>query len=786
MKLFLSGSFAPLRRFCLVFGALAIVLMAFGAFAQEDENRHLDNVKASLEQIEKELAAGAFDDPALVEIQARLDAARGEVAKVTNALGPRAQSIQSRLDQLGAPPAEGQPPESPELTQERKAQAEARTPIDEVLKRASVLNIQADQLTENVSQKRRDLFATRVLARTHSLLSPGLWMNVADEAPRRLTAVLNLFAEWRDRFAERMWDQRGVLLFGAVVLALFIVWPLRKWVQRFGQLYFADTVPATRLRRSAAAIWVVLIVTAAPIAAAVLVYLGLTLPGFVPERAMPFVGKLVKIVAFASFISGLTRGILAPGRPSWRLPDISDETVARLAPYPIWIAIVFALAHTVLALLDVTGVGLSTVMAIDGVAATSIALVFALALRPAKAASQEAEQRDSPAHRDEYWLHSAVRLATWTTVVVVLIAGVLGYISFAFFLATQMLWIGVLGGTLYILLALTDDLLCGWEPGSGVVRFASGTVGLKQGSFEQLCVLASGIVRLILIVMAVMLAAAPWGVQSGDVAGWIARAFSGITLGGFSLSLTAVLGAFALLVAGILLTRAVQNWLDKSYLPRTRIDDGLKNSIRTATGYAGVLLASGLAVSSLGFGLDRLAIVAGALSVGIGFGLQSVVSNFVSGLILLAERPIKVGDWIGVGTDEGNVRRISVRSTVIELFDRSTLIVPNSDLITKPVRNRTHQNPTGVVQLLLGTGHETDVEEVKAVLLKAASGISAIVQNPAPEVLITGTTDLGIQWQFRCTVPTPRQVATTRSELYFAVLKDFQAKNIKITASPAT
>ena len=785
MKLFMSESFAPLRRLCLVLTALAIVLTAFGAFAQEDENRHLDNVKASLDQIEKELAAGAFDDPALVDIQARLDAARGDVAKVTEALAPRAQAIQSRLDQLGAPPAEGQPPESPELTQERKAQAEAKTPIDEVLKRASVLNIQADQLTENVSQKRRDLFATRVLARTHSLLSPGLWLNVVDEAPRRLTAVLNLFSEWRGRFTERMGDQRGVVLFGALVLALFIVWPLRKWMQRFGQLYFAETAPATRLRRSAAAIWVVLIVTAAPIAAAVLVYFGLTLPGFVPERAMPFVGKLVQITAFASFVSGLTRGILAPGRPSWRLPEISDETVARLAPYPIWIAIIFALAHAMLALLDVTGVGLSTVMAIDGVAATAIALIFALALRPAKAASEEAEQRDDPAHREEYWLHSAVRLAAWIAVAVVLVALLVGYISFAFFLATQMLWIGVLGGTLYVLVVLTDDLFCGWGPGSRVMRFANGTVGLKHGSFEQLCVLMSGIIRLILIVMAVLLAVAPWGVQSGDVAGWINRAFSGITLGGFSLSLTAVFGALALLVAGILLTRAVQGWLDKSYLPRTRLDDGLKNSIRTATGYAGVLLAAGLAVSSLGFGLDRLAIVAGALSVGIGFGLQSVVSNFVSGLILLAERPIKVGDWIGVGADEGNVRRISVRSTVIELFDRSTLIVPNSDLITKPVRNRTHQNPTGVVQLLLGTGHETDIAEVKAILLNAAAGISAIIANPPPEVLITGTTDIGVQWQFRCTVPTPRQVAATRSELYFAVLKEFQAKKIRITASPA-
>jgi potassium efflux system protein len=239
------------------------------------------------------------------------------------------------------------------------------------------------------------------------------------------------------------------------------------------------------------------------------------------------------------------------------------------------------------------------------------------------------------------------------------------------------------------------------------------------------------------------------------------------------------------LIVGILLTRAVQNWLDKSYLPKTRMDEGLKNSIRTASGYAGVLLAVGLAISSLGFGLDRIAIVAGALSVGIGFGLQSVVSNFVSGLILLAERPIKVGDWIGVGGDEGNVRRISVRSTAIEMFDHSLMIIPNSDLITKPVRNRTHQSSLGVVRVAIGTGHESDVEMVRDILLKAVASVSGILANPPPELLIQATTDLGVQWMLSANVPSPRQVGAARSELYFAVLKEFQAKKIRITASPA-
>jgi small-conductance mechanosensitive channel len=781
MKLFLSQSFAPLRRFCLILLAIAVVMAASGAFAQEEENRQLDTAKQSLDQIEKELAAGTFDDPALIEVQRRIDQSRGDIQRVTDALVPRAQAITGRLEQLGPAPAEGQPPESPEIAQERDAQTKARQPIDEVLKRASLLGVQADQLSENLAGKRRDLFATRVLARTKSLLDPTLWLDVMNELPRRISAAQTLLGEWRDRFVA---DQRGFLPLGAVALALIIGWPLRRWIQRFGQQYFAEQAPATRLRRSAAALWVLLIITATPVAGAVLIYYGLTVPGLVPERALPFLGKLIRLTAFVSFVAGLTRAILAPGRPSWRLPPLSDEMASRLAPYPLYIAGTFALAQAILAFLDVIGVGLAPVMLINGIAAVAIAVTFVLAMRPAKEASEEVENQ--PAHSEDVWLASIVRVVAWAAIVVVVMAAVAGYISFSFFLASQMLWLGVLGGLLYLLLTLVDDLLLGWGGDKRLLKFAKNTVGFQKNRVEQLCVLASGILRLVLIVMAVLLAIAPWGVESGHVVGWIGRAFTGITFGGLSFSLAAVFGALVLLIAGILLTRGVQGWLDKSYLPHTKMDDGLKNSIRTATGWAGVLLAIGLAVSSLGFGLDRIAIVAGALSVGIGFGLQSVVSNFVSGLILLAERPIKVGDWVSVGGDEGNVRRISVRSTAIEMFDNSILIVPNSDLITKPVRNRTHQSQLGVVRVAIGTGHGADVQEVRSILLGAVASVQAILANPPPSVLIQATTDLGVQWQLTCNVPSPRQVASARSELYFAVLKEFQAKNITITASAAT
>ena len=139
----------------------------------------------------------------------------------------------------------------------------------------------------------------------------------------------------------------------------------------------------------------------------------------------------------------------------------------------------------------------------------------------------------------------------------------------------------------------------------------------------------------------------------------------------------------------------MQRWLEKEVMPHTAIEPSLQLSIVTILGYVGFIIAIVLALGEIGIDPQKIALVAGALSVGIGFGLQSIVSNFVSGLILLAERPIRVGDQIVVKGDEGFVRRISVRATEIETFDKASVIIPNSELITGVVKNWTHANTLG-------------------------------------------------------------------------------------------
>jgi potassium-dependent mechanosensitive channel len=187
-----------------------------------------------------------------------------------------------------------------------------------------------------------------------------------------------------------------------------------------------------------------------------------------------------------------------------------------------------------------------------------------------------------------------------------------------------------------------------------------------------------------------------------------------------------------------------------------------------------------LALAALGIDLQKIALIAGALSVGIGFGLQSVVSNFVCGLILLAERPIRVGDWVVVRNEEGWVRRISVRATEIETFDRASVIIPNQDFITGVVKNWTHGNTMGRIIIKLRVSYDSDIAKVRSILADCAAGHAFVLQTPPPTVYLIGFGDIGIDFELRCLLGNVEQALTIKSDLQIDLLRRLAEAGIKI------
>ena len=192
----------------------------------------------------------------------------------------------------------------------------------------------------------------------------------------------------------------------------------------------------------------------------------------------------------------------------------------------------------------------------------------------------------------------------------------------------------------------------------------------------------------------------------------------------------------------------------------------------------GTVLAIAASLTAMEFSLQSVAWVASALSVGIGFGLQSIVQNFVSGLILLAERPVKVGDWVSLSGVEGDIRRISVRSTEIQMGDRSTVIVPNSEFITKIVRNVTYGESLGMVQFKLPMPLATDIDRVKALVLASFEAHPGVLATPAPNVQLDGVDGTNLVLNASGFVNSPRAAYGIRSDLLFDVLARLRGEGL--------
>ena len=776
-----------LARYCLGVMALMLALaapawsaatpvsnLAAGELPALDENASIEQLSDRLDQIRQGVTSNANDD-----VLSQLRMAAVQVQRQADALSAvrtgDVQKIDDQLKVIGPP----QPDEAASLTLQRKDLEAQKKALVAEQDQATKLTQSARDLSTQIVNLRRSQFNSQVTSRATSPLTPAFWQSLIRPTEDDVMRLRDLRGEASDALASALSPEHRWFFISSLVAAI-LVWTL---VRLLFERLLADAMirwlPEGRLRRSALALSVSL-ATLGTIAGSVsLLRWGLQSSAELGSDIASLTNHFLTLVVFSAFITGLGRAMLMLQRPSWRLPPIHDEVASALGWFPKLLALALMVMLTMERINSVIGTSLALTVATNGLTALVVAAIFTTALVRYRRTlrKHELERPTGVAGLIPFVI------VVWVGLIVLTLLA--GYLTLAYFLTAKLLWISVVATCAYLLTTFIGDLfetlLSPRQPGG--LALAS-TLGLAPRHQAQASTILTGIGRTFLLFLAVMLALMPSGTSPGELllslGDWDGT--GGKMLGNLNIVPGDILLAVGMLFGGMLGIRVLKRWLSERLLPETDMDAGMRASLVTLVGYLGFLFLAMLVMSTLRINLTSLTWVVSALSVGIGFGLQQIVQNFISGLILLTERPVKVGDWVSLAGVEGDIRRINVRATEIQMSDRSTVIVPNSQFISQNVRNVTMGNALGVVGITLTLPLETDANQVRELLLAAYHEHEAILDAPSPSVTFKDLTTSGMVISVSGYVAGPRQVSGARSDLLFTILGRLRDEDIPLSS----
>ena len=760
------------------------------AAPSQDEATPKVNAAVELPKMQKILdkikgqVSGDTNDNQLSQLNEMALELSGNADTLGQALIPQRQQLDTQLAVLGPAPAADSPTkETPEVTRKRSQLENQKSKLDDQIKQAESLKNGGLLLSSQIANLRRDQLKSQLALNSGSILGPRFWAPLFSTQDLDGEKISDFIAELKDTAAlswEPGWRFGTV---GWILAAMLVMTMGRRYSEEFLAWVSIHKLPEGRLRRSFLAAAIALTTLAAVVITFNFTALAFTRRDEVSSDVQDFVDRLVELSVFCGLIAGLGRAFLSTRRPSWRLPHISNAVAQALKPFPPITAALVFIFQTAEAFNNSVGTSLNTTIVANGLTALLIgSTALSISVRTQRVRRRLAQEGETLEERST--LAGLIQIALTLTALAILIALLIGYVMLARFLAYEVVWCGILFGSFFFLSHLINDgceSLFSTQNSTG--KRLQNTLNIDERHLQQAATLLAAVGKTLLI-MIVALALFNGSFASSTPIELLQKAiefWGGKGLESLNIVPAHMVSALVCMVVGIYILRSVRRWLDTEFLPKTTMDIGMRTSLVTLMSNIGYVLIILLTLSIMGLQWNKLAWIVSALSVGIGFGLQEIVKNFISGLILLTERPVKVGDLITISGIEGDIRRINVRATEIQMSDKSTVIVPNSQLISQNVRNATMGNAQGVVTILLTFPLDIDPVRVRELLLEVYNENERILELPEPSVSFKDLSPQGIVLSVTGNVASQRQISGAKSDLLFDILTRLRKEGITLS-----
>ena len=789
---------------------LILIVLLIASFTLSAQNDDIDAIQNELSKIEtsyKDISK-QFDDKKLPTDSLKsknhlLVVYRDSLFDISTALNKKLNDANVKLSALGSAPGEGEPSEPENVATKRKDLNSDITKITGLVNSTNVLTMGIEKLIKDISDFRSSIFLTGITDRTISPFSPTLWKT----AKKELKEVTNDLSEYCSGLLKSFLkndkrDMNILLLLISILLSIAILFSPRT---KFGK----KVISTFKLSSPIPSIEKKLQIILSPIFKSLLFFIsgyvlvwGISESGILNEVGIAFVSRFIIYASVFVFIWYLTKNTFAPNYFILGKVVCAPGKENQNRYLFVGMILVFLIDRiTNLGFKDL-GAGMNLILAHTVISTTFFSImlfVFFSFKRWAYMGGEEANDtggyatsKDSGAitekskQNKKALSYELVHYIGKTIALILLAAILLEYLRLANFLFHRLALIVlffIFFSTVKTLVqyAITQlTVIKSLDNGSDNKSNESSNNGETQSKKDTVFYWSNLVLNFVLAILAIPLFLYAIGIDWLDINSLMNFLSNGIKIGAITISFKNIFSGIFVFLAIYLSIRWATSMINKQLIEHSNMDIGLRNSLITILNSVGVIIAIIAAIPIFGFSFSNVTIVAGALSVGIGFGLQDIVLDYFSGFILLIERPIKIGDWVVISAGQGYVKEIKGRVTVIQTFDRAMIIVPNSEMINAPVKNWFYKGNEGRVVVTVGVDYASNTEQVKELLLKCAHDHPAILSSPKPSVFLTGYGENSIDFELIGFLKNVDNGFSVKSELRYAIIKQFSDAGIVI------